>query len=186
MENNSKNYQLVAWTEQGHVRMIPSLACEREYELLDEVIRAKKELDCKMSKRDRHGRFTISPKEEIEGFIAISRAYEKVADYYTETGKIRDAYQMLTDAANCCTGCSDWLWIYDDNSFYPTIPLLRRFYAMHGRVLQLVRQHLSLWKLYRGSSLESNYLTFSADRFLLQEEVREADAWRKAMHLGRR
>ena len=186
MENQSKSYALVAWTDKGRVRMIPSLVKQTECELLDEIIRLRETFCRKKEERDRHGIFTMTPAEEIEGRIAISQAYERLADFEWESGTAKEAWWALTRAAACCADCSDGLWTYGRNNFYPALPLLRRFYALHGRVLRLVEQYPSLRKLYRGSELEKDYLTFSADRRLFREEIREADTWRKAMHFGSR
>lgn len=186
MENKSKSYSLVAWTDNGRVRMVPSLVKLTECELLDEIIRLREQFCRKKEDRDIHGVFTMTPNEEIEGRIDISKAYERLADFELESGSVREAWWALTKAAACCADCSDGLWIYDRNSFYPALPLLRRFYALHGRALRLIGRYPSLRKLYRGSELEEDYRTFSADRRLLREEIREADTWRKAMHFGSR
>lgn len=186
MENNSKTYALVAWTENGNVRMVPSLSKDLENEMLEEIIRLKKDFESDMSERDAFGAWTMSPEKEIGHRIAISRAFEKMADYYLGTGAVKDARWALTRAALECADCSDGLWIFDENSYYPAIPLLRRFYAMHGRVLQLIKRYPSLRRLYKGSDLERDYLTFSEDHRLLHEEIREADAYRKGMRFGSR
>ena len=166
MEKNSKNYQLVAWTENGNVRMIPSLALESECELLDELCTLTTEFHTKQDARDRHGRFTMTPQEEIEARLALSDAYEKLAGFYLAKGAIRDGYWALDRAAEWCADCSDGLWIYDENSFYPAVPLVRRFYAIHERIISLIREYPRLRLLYEGSYLEKDFLTFSQDRRL--------------------
>lgn len=185
MEKNSKTYALVAWTENGRVRMVPSLANEYKHELLEELITLTEAFNKRQWERDRHGRFTMTPGEEIDGRIEISLAYERLAGVYLDSDAVRDACWALCKAADWCADCSDGLWIYDANSFYPAVPLVRRFYEMHRQVLRLVRQHPSLREIYRGSQLESDFLLFSKDRRLMQEEIREGDEWRKAMNFGR-
>lgn len=186
MENNSKKYALVAWTENGKVRMTPWLSKEVEGSLLDELCTLTHDFSVRSEERDRHGRFLMTPEEEIDARITLSMAYEKLADFYLETEAVNDAWWAMVRAAEYCADCSDGLWVYDTNSFYPAIPLVRRFYAMHSRILQLVKQHAPLRHLYRGSELEQDYLTFSKDRRLFQEEVREAEEWRRAMRFGSR
>lgn len=186
MENNSKTYSLVAWTENGRIRLAPELSKEAECSLLDELCALTDDFRVRSDERDRHGRFTMTPKEEIDGRIAISAAYEKLADFYLETEAVNKAWWALTRAAKCCADCSDGLWVHSGSSFHPAVPLVRRFYAVHSRVLQIARRCDRLRELYRGSELEQDYLTFSQDRRLCREEIREADEWRRAMYFGRR
>ena len=186
MENNFPLYALVAWTVGGSVRAIPELA-QRDIELdIEEALRLCRSQH-EDSPRGADGRWSREKIEQEIGLrLAISRSFEKLAGSYLWADAPQDAYWALRRAAEICTDCPDTLWIYDEHGVYPTIPLLRRFYAMHGRILQLIRRRPSLRRMYAGSGLEASYRAFSADARIFRDEIREADAYRKGMRLGRR
>ena len=179
MENNSKSYALVAWTDNGRVRLNPGLLDDEILRDLDETCRLKLAFLRELERRDAAGRRCRGyARREIDARIALSRSYERLAGTFLLAARIRDAWWALGQAAEVCADASDALWVQGENSSHPAFPLLHRFYEMHGQALRLARRYPSLRKLYRGSGLERDYLEFSLDQRLLWEELREAEAWR--------
>ena len=182
MENNSKTYALVAWTDKGRVLLTPGLLDEEILRDLDETCRLSLAFRQELERRDAAGRRCRGyARREIDARIALSRSYERLAGSYLSAARIRDAWWALGKGAAVCADASDALWVQGENGSHPAFPLLRRFYEMHGQALRLARRYPSLRKLYRGSGLERDYLEFSLDQRLLMEEIREADAWRTGM-----
>lgn len=160
-----KSYSLVAWTEKGQVRMIPSLVNEMKVPYEEKIAR----LD------------SLEYNDEQEWLLDRSRAWEEYAEFYLSAGYYRQAYQCFESAALVISPCSDLLWVQDMNSERPVMPLYYRFLAMHGKCKQLIGQHLELQNEYNGSRLERNYLFYTEDERRewrqMQESYQSMKAW---------
>ena len=172
MENKSKSksYELVAWTENGHVRMIPSLVNEMKVPYEEKIERIKSQ----------------DYDNEIGWLIRLSKAWEEYARFFMELGYYRQAYQCYDEAAQICTDCSDGLWCQSETCEFPTLPLLYRFFSMHNRCRKLIKEHPSLKHLYDGSFLERSYLFFTKDDRQAEREFHESCESMRAWHFGRR
>ena len=86
----AKAYQLVAWTDKGQVKMIPSEIASFLHKELDNI-------NC-LSDRIRY-----KTAHEIHDLLQVSSAYEKLAYQLLDLGQIEDAFIQFSQAALCCT-----------------------------------------------------------------------------------
>ena len=156
MENKSKSYSLVAWTENGQVRMVPSLVNEMKVPYEEKIARIESQVY----------------ENEVGWLIAQSRAWEEYARFFIEIGYYRQAYRCYENAARVCTFSSDIFWVQDENCERPVLPLYYRFLSMHNRCKGLIRQHPVLMDEYRDSDLEKSYLFYTRD-----DRRREREFW---------
>lgn len=77
MKNKSKSYSLVAWTENGQVRMIPSLVNEMKVPYEEKIARIVAE----------------DYENEVGWLIARSRSWEDYARFFLNLGYFKQAYQ---------------------------------------------------------------------------------------------
>ena len=168
MENKSKSYSLVAWTENGQVRMIPSLVNEMKVPYEEKIARIESQ----------------DYDNEIGWLIAQSRAWDEYARFFLNLGYFKQAYQCYDNAARVCTYCSDGLWCQSDTCEVPEIHLLYRFFSMHNRCRWLIKEHPSLRYEYEGSDLERSYLFFTQDSRIAAKEFRESYESMKAWRFG--
>ena len=167
---SNKTYSLVAWTEDGEVRMIPSLINECSLPYRQRIA----SLESQWGKTE----------NEVGLIIAQSRAHEDLARFFLRVGRIREAYQEYENAAEVCAICYDDLWVQGDRCDGPMLPLYKRFLAMHSRCLDLVGKYSSLRRYYEGSHLQSRFLWFTLDTRNERKERRDAREARKAWRFG--
>ena len=168
MENKSKSYSLVAWTENGQVRMIPSLVNELKVPYEEKIARIE----------------SLDYENEVGWLLARSRSWEEYARFFLNVGYYKQAYHCYDNAAQVCTFCSDSLWCQSETCEVPTLPLLYRFLSMHNRCKRLIKEHLSLQFEYNGSDLERSYLFFTRDDRRTEIEFRESYESMKAWRFG--
>lgn len=168
METNSKSYSLVAWTEHGRVRMIPSLVNEMCEPYREKIARIE----------------TQKYENEISWLIARSKSWEEFARFFLNVGYAKQAYQCFENSAEVCLFGSDSLWIQGDTCYYPTMPLYYRFLSMHGRCKWLIRENPELKFEYEGSELERDYLSITHDQRESSKEFWESIESMKAWHFG--
>ena len=170
MSSNTK-YTLVAWTDGGQFRMVPSLVNEaaRPYKERIETLEAEWE----------------DVRDEVGWLLARSRAHEAFARFLLSVGYPRDAYTEFSNAAMVCAFCSDDLLVQGDSCDFPVLPLLRRFYSMHRECVRLVQEDPFLRNIYRDSTLRRHYLTFTQDDRQMEEEVDESFESMKAWRFGK-
>ena len=112
----AKSYQLVAWTDKGRVKMIPSEITAFLQKELDGINR--------LSDRIRYKTY-----HEVHDLLQVSSAYEKLALRLLDLGRPEDAFTQLSQAALCCTASgSNWR----ETEWGPVLekPLRGRFFAM--------------------------------------------------------
>ena len=174
----AKTYQLVAWTENGQVKMIPSEIVSFLHEELDNINR--------LSDRIRY-----KTNHEVHDLLQVSAAYEKLGLQLLVLGQIEDAFIQFTQAALCCTASgNNWR----ETEWGPVLekPLRGRFFAMFCQCKDLVRKYPKLRFAWEESGLqgECNYITY-ADRCFEIEwdgqsgDSREASAYSKALQFGK-
>ena len=164
----NKSYSLVAWTEKGQVRMIPSLVNEMKMPYEEKIAR----LD------------SLEYDDEQEWLLDKSRAWEEYAEFYLSAGYYRQAYRCFENAALVISPCSDLLWVQDMNSERPVMPLYYRFLAMHDKCKQLIGLHQELKNEYKGSRLERNYLFYTEDERREWREMCDSYQSMKAWNFG--
>lgn len=143
----NKSYSLIAWTDNGQVKMIPSLVNEMKVPYEEKIARFD----------------SLEYDDEQEWLLDKSRAWEEYAEFYLRAGYYRQAYQCFGNAALVISPCSDLLWVQDMNSERPVMPLYYRFLTMHSKCKSLIEQYPALRNEYKGSRLERNYLFFTED-----------------------
>ena len=154
---SNKKYTLVAWTENGQLRMIPSLINE-----------------CSLPYRERiewlDGHYPDDD-NEIGWILARSRAHETLARFFLSVGRPREAYLEYENAALVCAWCSDGLWLQGTRCDFPALPLLYRFLSMHRRCVLLACKSPLIKGMYEGSDLERHYRFFTLDDVMDDREI---------------
>lgn len=168
MENKSKSYSLVAWTEHGQVRMIPSLVNEMKVPYEEKIARIESQ----------------DYVNEVGWLIARSRAWEEYARFFLNLAYCKQAYRCYENAARVCSFCTDNFWVQDENSERPIMPLYYRFLSMHNRCKSLIRDYPALRDAYKGSELERSYLFYSSDDRRRELEFKESCESMKAWRFG--
>lgn len=146
---SNKKYSLVAWTEKGRVRMIPSLVNEVSIPYRESIERLQ----------SRAGVF----RDKVAWLHARSRAHERFARFLLRVGHPREAYVEFENAAEVCTLCPDELWNHGDLGFFPELSLFRRFLSMHTECLRLAADDRFVRISYDGSQLQRDYRNFTRD-----------------------
>jgi len=136
-------YQLVAWTDKGKVKMIPSQVTAFISEELEEI----------ETLTDRIG---FGTHHEIQDILQVSSSYEKFGHGLLALGKPEEAFIQYARAAKCCLRCSERHWhVYE---YYETVskPLRARFFAMYLECKELVRKYPYLELEWDKSGLEES------------------------------
>lgn len=164
----NKKYALVAWTERGEVRMIPSLLNEMSAPYRERI--------------ESHQAMHQKGENEVGWLLARSRAHEKLARLFLGAGYRMEAYTEFERAAEVCALCSDGLWRQGEWGDFPTLPLLYRFLEMHRECTSLIRRVPCLKVRYKDSYLQSLYQWLTFDERMhnleLDEAVESSLAWR--------
>lgn len=168
---SSKNYTLVAWTENGEVRMVPSLVNVAAEPYKDRIVRLEARWE--------------NVEDEIGWLLARSRAHEKFARFLLSVGYPREAYEEYKNAAMVCAYCSDRLWLQGEACDFPVLPLLYRFLSMHRQCVKLSLKDEFLRNRYKDSELEGHYLLFTLDDQNLEREFAECYENMKAWRFGK-
>ena len=137
----AKVFQLVAWTRQGQVRMIPSEVTA--------FMQASAETLDRLGAAVRYGtRF------EVQDLLQLSSAYEKFAFQLLDLGRIADAFLQLARAADCCCR-TDSGWTYNDEYGESLCrPLRGRFFAMFCQCKELLRNYPKFKPFWNKSRLD--------------------------------
>ncbi len=175
----AKSYQLVAWTDKGQVRMIPSEVTAFIHQSIDAID--------SISDKVRYGtRF------EVSDLLQLSSAYEKFGRQLLALGKYEDAFFQFAQAAECCCG-SENNWTYRDELGASLCrPLRGRFFAMFCQCKDLVRKYPGLKYSWAETGLDQTLdCVTEVDQTLAMyrtDEVREfKENWEftKALNFGR-
>ena len=167
-----KHPTLVAWTDHGELRMIPSLVEESAALFRERIERLERDWD-------------FEARDEIGWLIERSSAYEALACYYLRLGCTEQAFDAYESAALQCCYCSDRLWLQGVCCDYPTLPLLGRFHAMHVLCRDLSRSSQALRQRYLESDVRCWYLAFTTDEREMDREWREISTLKRAWQFGR-
>ena len=151
-----KSYQLVAWTDNGQVRMIPSQ--------IDAYIHEEIEHLKRVSDRVRYGTY-----HEVGDLLKVSCAYEKLARNLLDLDQRRAAFHFLAEAAHCCTAShNNW----EDTEWGEVLckPLRGRFFAMFCACKDLLRKYPKLQYAWEESGLRQtcDHLNFAVRLFELE------------------
>ena len=136
------DYQLVAWTEKGRVKMIPS---EVNAFMLEDLARIERLIDGVRYGTD----------HEIGDILRVSQAFERLGIRLMGVGRPEDAFRMFARAAGFCCS-SDDNWLDTDYGEMLCRPLRGRFFAMFNRCRELVRQYPKLRLAWAASGLQES------------------------------
>lgn len=142
-QNKAKACQLVAWTDKGQVRMIPSLVSEMVQPYVETIEKLEK-----MSRND---------EEEVLIILRLSRAYEALGDFFLRIGYWRDAFPQFVKAALTCVPSSDSCWLDCEDGYLLLRPLRNRFLSMHDRCLSMLKNRPSLQESIWREDLDKGF-----------------------------
>lgn len=174
----AKSYQLVAWTDKGRVRMIPS---QLKAYINDEIQQLNR-----INDSVRYGTY-----HEVNDLLKVSSAYEKLALNLLDLGKAEEAFLLLAEAAHCCTASLN-NWRETEWGDVLEKPLRGRFFAMFCACKDLVRKHPKLKYVWEDSGLQQacNHLTYADRCFEIAWNGDSGDFWEawhysKALQFGK-
>lgn len=144
-----KSSQLVAWTENGRVRMLPSLVRQLAQPYIEQI----EDIE---SLRPFHFR------EQSKYLIELSRSYENLGVYYERVGYIRDAFDAYAAAAIEVTNVDDFWWCDCDEGFVLSMPFRGRFFTMYGQCRRLLRKLPALRDTAAYAALMDDYKRVTA------------------------
>ena len=166
----AKSYQLVAWTDKGQVKMIPSLVAEMAKPYVRRIQAVEDEPQA------------WGEEAETEQLLRTSRAYEALARFFLRVGYWQDAFLQYVQAALAVTNCTDYRWIDAGEGYILYAPLEHRFFAMYGQCCKIAQDHPRIkeslqWQtLYREWRVVTIMQRFWDDEF--EEGLQTAKAWR--------
>lgn len=173
----ANSYQLVAWTDKGQVRMIPSEVTAYLHAEMDAIDR--------MADKIRYR--SVYERGDI---FRVSQAYEKLAARMIDLGRTEDAFELYVQAAQCCISSTEW----KDTEWGEILckPLRGRFFAMYCECKELVRKYPHLKYNWNDSGLRSslNSVTYAFDCFEIEwnagsGDPKEAQAYSRALNFGK-
>lgn len=173
----ANSHQLVAWTDKGRVRMIPSM--------ITAYVQAELNAINHLSDRIRY-----RTEYETDDLLRISRMYEKLAVGLLRLGQTEDAFEQFAQAAQCCLASSDW----EDTEWGEILckPLRGRFFAMLGQCKDLIRKHPRLKYIWEESGLQQScdHVTYAFRCFEtswndMAGDVNKAKEYTKALRFGK-
>ena len=173
-----KTYQLVAWTDKGRVRMLPSEVNAFIHEEVQQLNR--------ISDGVRYGTY-----HEIGDLLKVSSSYEKLALNLLNMGQTETAFLLLAESAHCCTASrNNW----EDTEWGEILckPLRGRFFAMFCACKELVRKNPKLQYAWEDSGLQQacDDITYAYKRFEIEWNGDSGDFWEawnysKALQFGK-
>lgn len=172
MEKNG--YALAAWTENGQLRMVPSLVNEAAIPYRKKIDRLAN--DWNVDRTDA---------QEIGWLLAQSHAHEEYALFLLRVGCAKEAYEEYSNAAQVCLYCSDRLWLQGTRGDFPVLPLYHRFHAMHRKAWELTRNDPSLQFQYENGGLKGLYLWMTIDERDDDAEFEQILEYKRAWRFGR-
>lgn len=170
----AKSYQLMAWTDKGQVKMIPSLVAE----LAGPYVQRIQALE---DKPRAHGEDA-----ETGQLLRRSRAHEALARFFLRVGYWEDAFLQFAEAAMLITNCSDELWNDAEVGFLLHTPLEHRFLSMYNRCRQLAEEHPAIKGSIQWQKLLCDWRRVTDVHRIWNAEFREVAQNARAWHFGRR
>lgn len=169
----AKSYQLVAWTQEGQVRMLPTLVEQFAQPFIERI-------------RDIESR---SPKcifDQPRYYMALSRAYEALGRYYERFGQQIDAFKAYVNAATVVTNVDDIWWCDCDEGFILSKPFQGRFFVMYGKCRRLLQKCPDLKNTSVYDTLQHDYEMLSRVPDIWHADYDEGLATIRAWNFGRR
>lgn len=170
----AKTYQLMAWTEKGQVKMIPSLVAELAEPFVQRIQAVEEEPRAR------------GEEEETEQLIRHSRAHEALGRFFLRVGYWEDAFLQFAEAAMTVTYCSDELWNDAEVGFLLHTPLEHRFLAMYNRCREMADEHPGINGSVQWQTLLNQWRRVTDVHRIWSAEFREVTQSARAWRFGRR
>lgn len=170
----TKKYQLMAWTEKGQVKMIPSLVSE----LAEPYVRKIQAIAQEPRAHDED--------KEADRLIRHSRAHEALGRFFLRVGYWEDAFLQFAEAALTITNCPDELWNDAEVGFLLYTPLEHRFLAMYNRCRDMADEHPAIKGSVQWGKLLHEWHRVTEVHQIWRDEFREVTQTSKAWRFGRR
>ena len=158
MANNS---QLVAWTENGRVRMLPYLVRQMAQPLIKRI-------------EDLTNLRPFNFLEQPKYLIELSHAYEDLGLYYERFGYIRKAFDAYVASATEVTNVDDFWWCDCDEGFILSKPFRCRFFTMYGKCRSFLKKYPALKDTISYCSLMDDYKRLTAVTDIWHEESKHS------------
>ena len=169
----AKTYQLLAWTEKGQVKMIPSLVAELAEPFVQRIQAVEDEPRA-------HGKDA-----ETLQLIRHSRAHEALARFFLRVGYWEDAFLQFAEAAMAVTNCSDELWNDAEVGFLLHTPLEHRFLAMYNRCREIAEEHPAIKGSVQWQKLRHDWDMVTDVHRIWSAEFREVSRSARAWKFGK-
>lgn len=170
----AKTYQLMAWTEKGQVKMIPSLVAELAEPFVQRIQAVEEEPRAR------------GEEEETEQLIRHSRAHEALGRFFLRVGYWEDAFLQFAEAAMTVTYCSDELWNDAEVGFLLHTPLEHRFLAMYNRCREMADEHPGIKGSVQWQTLLNQWRRVTDVHRIWSAEFREVTQSARAWRFGKR
>lgn len=168
----ANSYQLVAWTDKGRVKMIPSEISAFIQEEQEFITRIEQQI----------GYHTW---HEVPDIIRLSRAYERLAIRLEGLGMYAEALVHYAEAADCCLNTMDENWIDRDYDFTVCRPLRGRFFAMFSECQDMVRCYPELRYVWENTGLEAHCESITRAERAWRAEFQEAMETLRVWNFGK-
>ena len=172
----AKQYQLVAWTDKGQVKMLPNVLREYEQPYIDQIERQLafyQEGRCK-----EYGRLTE------RDVIALSRSFESYGRFLKLHGRIQDAFEAFVDGARVCL---DSRFEVDSDYGYVLVGILpKRYHFMKSFCLDMLDEHPELANLPKWHALLDLFRHFDAPFAELRRMEQQESRASRAFYFGHR
>lgn len=169
-----KTYQLMAWTDKGQVKMVPSLVAELAEPYAQRIQAAEEEPRA-------HGEDA-----QTGQIFRRSRVHEALGRFFLRVGYWEDAFLQFAEAATTVTNCSDDLWIDADEGFLLHTPLEHRFLAMYNRCRDLAEEHPTIKGSIQWHKLRHEWERVTDVHRIWRAQEREVNDTARAWRFGRR
>ena len=160
----------MAWTENGQVKMLPSLVAE----MAEPYVRRIQAIEAEPQ--------AWGEEAETEQLLRQSRAHEALARFFLRVGYWKDAFIQYSLAAMAVTNCTDNRWIDAGEGYILYAPLDHRFMAMYGKCCRIAEEHPAIKQSIQWQKLHCEWrVVTTMDRFWdaeFDEGLEAAKAWR--------
>ena len=170
----AKTYQLMAWTDKGQVKMIPSLVAELAEPYVKRIQAAEEEPRAR------------GEEAETKQLIRKSQTHEALARFFLRVGYWEDAFLQFAEAALTVTNCSDDRWNDADVGFLLHTPLEHRFMAMYNRCSHVADEHPAIKGSSQWHRLQKEWCRVTDVHRIWADEFREVTRTARAWRFGRR
>lgn len=167
----NKKYTLVAWTEKGQVRMIPSLAVEFARPMADRI--------------NTLAQTWVDVLDEPRYIMELSRAHEALARFLESLGYTLPAFREWVAAADTCCCCDDFYWLDCDDGYILAKPFAGRFFAMYDECKRMLQEHPQLRKARCYDRIKADFNVVTLVSRIWDEQDRECMEKRRAWRFGK-